>query len=252
MRTQPIFKDFDLPTQHLGNNHYVPAKAREEAEIERRQSMHRGMLLAEHQEKGLKVAANILHLVSDKDSVSFSSRLLAASGINSAWYGFARGAEHEVMRRRVKLPSLIAGNTEWRPNSSELRHNASTEFAEASALATKVVKGIEYHSPRTAEFKRSLGRTIGRASLTAACIELGDQVFGQPIIDSDVQLLVRQRSLNALSDARHLESSLGVAPSIAQFADPDSQLSVFWRRESPNGALKAYETAIELQTELTL
>jgi hypothetical protein len=251
MREKPIRKDFDLPTMHLGGEHYTPPKARDEQEIERRHGMPRGLLIAEQQQLGVRVAASILYLLEDKESVRFSSRLLAASGMNTAWYEFANRAEREVMRRRLKLPLLIAGRPEWRPNSEELRRDASTGFAEAAVSATKVMKAIEFSSPRKRDFDTELGRTIGKASLTTACIGLGDKVHNNyRLDDADVQMLVRRQGLSALRDARSLGTELGSNPSIAQLANPDSDLAVYWRRNAPNEAIGALTLATEAILEV--
>lgn len=246
MEKERIYKDFDLPTKHVHGTHFVPAKAREEAEIARRRQLPKGVLLAEQQARGLAVASTLLKHLSDTESIAFSGRLITASGLNTAWYGFARGAEHEVMRRRLKLPYLAVQDPAYRPTSADLLHDAAFAFGEARAVAEQVTAALETRSPKTERYKRSLGRQVGSASLTLACVDLGDRLIEQPLRSVDTQMLVRQRSLQALNDARTLSNTLGLPPSIAQFADPDSQLSVYWRREAPNNALKAYQAAVEL------
>ncbi|MCA9332898.1 hypothetical protein KDA00_03420 [Candidatus Saccharibacteria bacterium] len=248
MEEQRVYKDFDLPTKHLGGNtHFVPPKARDEGEIERRRSLVRGVLLAEHQERGLAIASTILKHVKDDTSVRFASRIIAAGGLNTAWYGFARGAESEVMRRRLKLPFLAVHKPELRESSDDMLYDAAFQFSEARAQADLVKIAIESCSPKTDRLKRVLGRTVGKASLTLACTELGDELIMHPLSSVDTQLRVRQRSLGALNDARTLQDEMGLPPSIAQFADRDSHLSVFWRREAPTEAVRAYETAVDLQ-----
>ncbi len=248
MRNNAPFKDFDLPTKHLEpGNHFVPPKARDEQEIARRHSLPHGTILAEHQAQGLGMASTILKLIERPEDIAFSSRVLAASGLNTAWYAFARGAEAEVMRRRLKLPYLAASTPGLRKTSADLVYESAHMFGEAMVYAGTVVNAMQEHHPRLGEYKRAVGRISGRAALTLACVELGDQLRVQDISGSDIQTLVRQRGLRALQDSRTLDEQIGVPPSLAQLADPDSHLSVFWRRESPNGALKAYETAAELR-----
>lgn len=247
MEKERIYKDFDLPTKHLDGRHFVPAKARDEEEIERRRKLVPGVLLAERQEHGLAIASTVLKLVKDKESIDFSGRVLAASGLNTAWYGFARGAEYEVMRRRLKLPFLAVQKPEYRETSSEILYNAAYEFSEARGAAEKVKTALEVQSPRVEQFKKTLGRTIGKASLTLACVDLGNKLIEHPLSSIDTQILVRERSLRALNDARTLGNDIGLSPSIAQLAEPDSHLSVYWRREAPDGAVRAYKEAVELQ-----
>lgn len=225
----------------------MPPKARSTEEIERRKRLPRGTLLAEQQHLGLKVASHILRCVQSPKDVQFTSRLLAASGMNTAWYGFAQGADYEVQRRRLKLPMLTSGRPDWRPTSEEIFRNSGDKFEEAAVLAGKVVTCVEYRSPRSSDFKKDLGRTIGKGALTLASVPIADSfVNNVELTDADIQLVVRQRGLQALSEGRALGATIGSNPSIAQLANPDSDLAVYWRREAPNGAHDAINVAHEL------
>lgn len=249
MEKEIIYKDFDLPTKHLvTDRHFVPAKARDEDEIERRRGLRGGVLLAEHQERGVAVAASILKQLHQPEDVTFASRIIAAAGLNTAWYSFARGAEHEVMRRRLKLPFLAAHAPEFRPSSDELLYDSAFYFDEARQTAEDLIDVIGTDERKEERFKKKFGRQVGKASLTLACISLGDELQANPLRSVDTQDRVRQRCLQALNTSRTIEQteSIGLPPSIAQFADPDSHLSVFWRRESPNGAQQAYKRAVDL------
>ncbi len=248
MEKERIYKDFDLPTKHLGSEiHFKPPKARDDEEIERRRQLPQGVLLAEHQERGLAVASTILKVVNDSDSVEFSSRVLAASGINSAWYGFARGAEYEVMRRRLKLPYLAVDGPDYRQTSDEILYDAAYRFGEARSYAEELRGALLTHSTKVEQLKRTVGRTVGKAALTLACVPAGDKLIAHPLSRIDTQNVVRQHCLRSLNDSRTLEETIGLPPSMAQLADPDSHLSVYWRREAPTGAVRAYETATEIQ-----
>ncbi|MEO5627697.1 MAG: hypothetical protein ABIQ89_02315 [Candidatus Saccharimonadales bacterium] len=247
MEEPRIYRDFDLPTKHLASKrHFVPAKARDEVEIERRRQRQPGVLIAEQQERGLAVAGSILKHLAKPDGVGFAARILPAAGLNTAWYQFARGAEYEVMRRRLKLP-FLAVLPNYRQSSEDMRYDAACRFDAARAKGAELITAIEGQLPKTERTKRSLGRMVGTASLVLACAELGDRFIEQPLSSTDTQLLVRQNSLRALNDSRTLEAEIGLPPSIAQLSDPDSHLSVFWRREAPTDALNAYHSAVDLQ-----
>lgn len=247
MEKEVVYKDFDLPTKHLDETkHFVPAKARDEDEIERRRGLYRGVLLAEHQERGVAVASTILKMVHRPEDINFASRILSATGLNTAWYSFARGAEYEVMRRRLKLPFLVAHEPEFRPSSDELLYDSSFYFSEARETAEQLigVTGLDYRKAERA--RKTFGRQVGKASLTLACVNLGDTLREHPLTSVDTQILVRQRCLSALDDSRTMTTEIGLPPSVAQLADPDSHLSVYWRREAPNEAAQAYHQAAEL------
>lgn len=252
MDTKQFYKDFDLPTKHLSEaKHFVPAKARDEAEIARRRELAPGTLLAEHQERGVAVATTIIKLLSKPGDIAFSSRVLSAAGLNTAWYSFARGAENEVMRRRLKLPFLAAhqpleDQPEVRPGTDDLLQESAFIFSEARATGTELIDALDHMPLKTERLRKTFGRRVGKASLTLACVELGDTLQASPVSTIHTQNLVRHHCLQALEDARTLSSQVGLAPSIAQLADPDSHLSVYWRREAPNEANAAYHQAVEL------
>lgn len=247
MEKDVIYKDFDLPTKHLATDkHFVPAKARDDEEIERRRGLHRGVLLAEHQERGVAVASTILKMVHKPEAIDFASRIISAAGLNTAWYSFARGAEYEVMRRRLKLPFLAAHAPEFRPSSDELLNDAAFYFSEARGTGEDLIATIGLNAKKEERLKKTFGRQVGKASLTLAVVRLGDQFREHPLTSVDTQDLVRQQCLRALNDSRAIGEEIGLPPSVAQLADPVSHLSVFWQREAPNEALDAYKTAVEL------
>lgn len=245
MEKEIIYKDFDLPTKHLvAERHFVPAKARDEDEIERRRSLRPGVLLAEHQEHGVAVAASILKRLHQPEDVAFASKIISATGLNTAWYSFARGAEHEVMRRRLKLPFLAAHAPEFRPSSDELLYDSAFYFDEARQTGEDLIEIIGRDPRKEEQLKKKFGRQVGKASLTLACVSLGDELQANPVRSVDTQDRVRQRCLQALESSRTIDESIGLPPSFAQFAEHDSHLSVYWRREAPSGAQQAYHTAV--------
>jgi hypothetical protein len=237
------YKDFDLPTQHLSvDHHYIPSRARSSGEIERRHELPRGTILAEYKEKGTKVAAHILHSIQYEPDVVFSSKILAATGLNSSWYEYARGAS--VMRRRLKLPVLAEAEGQLRLNMTDILEDARASFDGAAYLAGRVVAAHEHRSPKLPEHKILLGKGLGSASLTLACANMNKTpAYDTPFV---VQTVVREQGLQALQDARALSSEIGTPPSLAQLADPNSDLSVYIRRNAPDGVYQAYDEALEL------
>lgn len=243
--TQHIRKNFDLPTKHLGpEGHYVPPKARDEAEIARRRTMRagRGILMAEQQEFGVKVGALILEHPRAVEDLEFTAPLLAASGLNTAWFSFGRTLD--VMRRELKLPRP----SQRRPiTTANLLEDAQLGFFEAAHSAEKVTKqarkgGLEY-----ANHVVPFGRAIGNASLKLACTTLADMLAG--LDEATSSEVMRRQSLHTLQASRELGDTIGTAPTLAQLANPDSDLSVYWRRTAPNGAVEAYEQAVAMLTE---
>lgn len=236
------FKHFDLPSHHLtGDRHYVPPKARKSEEIERRKALPTGALLAEHQLRGIRIASSILERVVEKPDLDFTAKIISAGGINSSWYGFARGSQ--VMRRRLQLPYLAGSLDTPPPTGIGQLSSVRQSFEEAGTIAGSLVSSIETRSRRTNLQKRLLGRALGDASLSLACITLG-RSYSMQSDPYDIQAEVRQQGLTALEAARTLEAEIGTPPSLAQLADTDSDLAVYIRRNAPNAVFEAYEEAL--------
>jgi len=235
------YKHFDLPTEHLRGEHYVPARARDEDEIARRRTLLPGALLAEQQAKGLRVIMGILEHVQEEPDVQFASELLSATGINTSWYALARDAL--VMRRRLYLPQLADDTLDFRLSPAGVRDEAYGGIVEAGVFAD-LYRDEHYEGAPLKRTRQAFGRAIGNASLGLGCLELGSAHLRMNAFDA--QLAARQQGQRAIERARQLELQLGAAPSLAQLADVDSPLAVYWRRVAPNGAYQAYEEAIEL------
>lgn len=241
-----MYKDFDLPSRiEAKGAPYVPPKARDDDEIERRRRLPTGTLLAEAQRDGVAIAADILADMEDPADLAFASRLLGASALNTSWYLFAEGAP--VMRRRLKLPLLATEGDIVRPDTIELVQARDRRLAEARRRADTHTQMVAFALAEAArdDSATNLGRLVGNTGLSIATVDLGDVfTFGQGD-NFEVQDAVRERSLQTLRDARELGIELHTIPSLAQLADPDSDLSVFWRRQAPNGAYRAYCDAID-------
>lgn len=245
--TKNIYKDFDLPNKHLtGEVDFVPPRARDEDEILRRRSNPSGTLLLEYQHKGIEIARAVLGGIKNgsPEDIEFTAEVLAATGLNTAWYSYARNSS--VQRRRLKLEVLATEDPEQRPSTYMLLGNAISDLGNADALSGLLITQHVTGSPEAVRQRTNLGRMVGHASLTLSCAPLGDRIGYDDIsmTDFDLQDLARRRGLHSLERARELALRIGSAPSLAQLADPDSDLSVFWRRQAPNGALAAYEEAV--------
>ncbi len=241
-----MYKDFDLPTNHQAKGaDYVPPRAREADEIERRRRLPSGTLLAEQQRDGVAISAETLAQLESEEDLQFASRILGASALNTSWYLFAKGAP--VMRRRLKLPLLATPLPEDRPDSVLLKKQRDVRLDQARHRADTHAAMVAFSLNELAleDNRTVLGRQIGNTALAIATVDLGDHARFSSPDDFELQNLVRRRSLRTLRDARELGSELHTIPSLAQLANPDSDLAVFWRRNAPNGALSAYEAAYE-------
>lgn len=234
------YSNFDLPRQHIYSDHYVPSRARDTEEIARRRALPTGTILAEYQRDGLQMATNILAHVEEPEDVAFAVDTLAASGLNSAWYSYARHAS--VMRRRLSLPELA--NDEVGDGWRQTRNGLLTKAQRGLAFTAELAGQLAASRSEGREVDRqsiALGRQLGNVSLELACVRLGNAP--ESLSAFDVQSLAREQALEALEYSRVVASQTGTHPSLAQLADVDSPLSVYWRREATNGAYEAYERA---------
>jgi hypothetical protein len=245
------YRDFDLPVVHLPEfieGHYAPdgpfmtgdeARAEGEAYVTWKPQVAKEQLL------GTRIAANTLRLLEEPESIAFSARLIAASGLNAAWYSFARYSE-DVQRRRLKLPVLDNDNPDWRPTSGELHQTAVDNLEFAQWPAFKIVKAHEVGKANLVEFNPEYGRTIGNIALTLAAIDVGDKVHGNTRVSNFLtQHLVRERGKSALRDSRVLIKEVKSFPSIAQLANPNSDLATFMRHNGPRNSRDAFSLSLE-------
>lgn len=240
--TKP-YKRFNLPTQHLsGNTHYVPPKARSSEEIERRRSLPKGVVLAEQRYRGALIGARILRKVEDEPDVAYANKLIAACSMDSAWYAYGRGSD--VMGRYLKLPVLARGEGDTLLHSLSAREHAQFAFEEAIVAAQDLLSAVETGSPARERKTQILGVNLGNAALTLACAPEGDSV--RNLTPFMAQAWAREQGMGVLRTARALAVNTGTPPSLAQLADPNSDLAVEIRRHAPNAVDQAYEEGVTL------
>lgn len=244
------FTEFQISVSHLSpEHHYVPPPAREADEIARRQAERPGHLIAEQQLAGIQIAGEALGKIEGSEDTNFLAGVLAVSAYNSAWYTFAEGADMEVMRRHVDLPWLMGPTPHDRPTSETVLEHARRDLLYATEQAYAVEQAIHYGSPRVHDFRPRLGRTLARAALHLAVVDLGDKLAGSPrISDAKVQKMVRARCTRRVTQARTMAADIGSHPSLAGLTDPLSDVSVFIGRQAPSGALKAFQEAAQATT----
>jgi len=221
----------------------VPPKARDADEIARRRAMRPGGLLAEHQLKGIHIAAKVLDFAAAKgEADEFLVSTLAATEFNTAWYNHAAGAT-DVMRRRLKLPrhdeNPVGLNTDIMLASGRDRLLMSTYAA--SLL-------IRYQG--MPNFTKEVGIRIGDASLHLASAAVQSELVAAGRDTAMVQEITRHAALQMVEASRQMHEDVHSNPSLAQLADSDSPLSHYWRVNGSDLAVEAlqYATAPEAQS----
>lgn len=237
------FKQFDLPVKHLdgAGEHYVPPKARDPLEIERRQQLAPGVLLVEFQRKGIKIARSILEYVMEEEDTMFATRTLGAAALNTAWYNYARGAQ-DVMRRKLTLPPLETYG--YGLDKPFIIADAVEEMQEAERQADAQVNEAHWNKRVLPTRKKAIGIHLGNSALTLACTPYANAIESS-YSPAFHLYLARQGALEILEDSRTLHKQVGSNPTLAQLADTDSPLSVYWRRAANDLAYEALEQAVE-------
>jgi hypothetical protein len=84
---------------------------------------------------------------------------------------------------------------------------------------------------------------LGNTSLSLACLDVVDTTKHRNAFDA--QDLAREHSLRLIESSRTTANQIGTYPSMAQFAEADSELMVHFRRFAPNEAVGLLNKAIE-------
>ena len=233
-------KILDLPTEHLTGNgeHYVPPKTRDSTERDRRHELPTGTLLLEKQQAGIGVMMATMQGIETPEGRTYAIDMFAPSLMNAAWYQYGRN--FEGMRRQVELESMVddEGNFLTQEQRIEKLVQRLTALYE---IAGRTVKD---HTERKIQVTRhrKLGRAMADTATTMVSVGMGDI---SPAVElASVRLDVRDRSQRAIRLGRTAELTLGAFPSAAQFANPDSDALVAWRRDATDDAYRALEAAI--------
>ncbi len=241
MSKQP-FRDYDSPNRpQFGGEHYIVPPTRDPIEWLRRTDRPRGVLRFEFQQRGLMIGAAVLRAVREPEDIAFVRPILAASLQQAGNYTSNMG-RIDVQRSRWKLPDLTeASPLAGLPLESMLQETAD-QLDEAALASSGLIYDIARHGTHIKRTGLQLGGRIGHASLTLASAHLAR--IAPHLSDFDIQWQARLEGLKTAEQVGGLAETIGTIPSIAQLADQDSPLSVYWRREAPNGAYNALEMAL--------
>ena len=236
------YRDFDLPAEHLlQGHHFVPAKAHDLAEIERRRELSPGTLITETQARGLLVAKKILENVDDEDALMFAADTLSIAGINTAWYSYAQNSD--VMRRRLKLPIM----THLRLQSPDsIVDDVVEALGKQINRAGQLAVATDCRLRSEGRHQKELGVGVGNLSLKLAMLEpvVAGAFYDVGSSEGLSQEIARTQCLRLLKKAKNMYRNVKTHPSIAQLSDPYSDLAVYWHRNAPGSAQSAVVDAL--------
>jgi hypothetical protein len=232
-------KSLDLSTSRMPGTFYVPPKARDAAEIARRRTLAPGELILEQQQAGLVIARRTLEAVTTRPALQFAGWLIAASALNSVWHSFAQPARRTESVRRRQLQ--YAWLTDW-SDGTALLTDVKQSMQRAEPLAAQLTRAHAQRVPRLEEYQKGFGRYVGNMSLALACaIAAGESPLPRsPLL---AQQFAREQGIQLVESRHDLATEIGTTPTLAQFADSDSDVSVHWRRHAPDEAYVAYQEA---------
>lgn len=234
MSKEHIRKIVDLPTVHLSGPDYVPAPTRDPEIRALRHGRRPGTITLEQQAEGIAKIPRILERLRTPEGMEFASRSLAIATFNSGWY--MNGREAPVMRRVGHLPKLVDEETDWRQTPEGLRiANGWTAHDLAIHAGHLAVQHAERAS--SARQRTKIGRRLTDLSLSLTGLQVVDIAATGSAAEAQHQAWEASQDMVSLS--RTLGREIGTNPSIASLADPDSDFSVYWRRNAPDDAYDA-------------
>ncbi len=242
------YSQLNLPKYHLPEDgkHYSPYASRDYAEVARRESLRPGSLILEQQYYGVGIASSMISEFEqhDIDDGNFTTRMLAVAGLNSSWYSYAQHSD--VMSRRLALPKLAEefNDESYNETRKELTRKCNQGMF-ASAVMAGYLFDMHENGIKVGERARevSLGKILGNTSLSLACLDVVDTT--KHLDSFGAQDLAREHSLRQVEQARTAADKIGTYPSMAQFAEADSEMMVYWRRFAPNEAVGLLNRAVE-------
>lgn len=236
------FKKLHIPTGHLDKCRLpVPAKAHEAGEVQRRKAERAGVLVLRHEQAGLQTMRHQvgqLAVNGTAKDIGFTTRTFAMALANSAHLSHGRG--RPVMATPHELLRLL--NDDYVELSGEM---VLAEFGSLldGAIATSgdLIDARRFGLPQEQDYRKQVGRQLGKAASYANCVLLADQLSG--CSQKQQQKAIRDDCMDMLASARSFDKTIGSAPTVAQLANPLSQLSVYMHDEAPAGAYEALMAA---------
>jgi hypothetical protein len=248
MKQLQPFTTFDLSTSHFeSEGHYVVPKTHSYFEALERREHAPGVLRRQAQTRGTAFAAQILwNLWDEPEEQAFVSGVIGEAAFNSAAYEHA--ATKEVMRRNLALPVLVDGETVQ--DAVSLINGAAEALSNAAQVSGRLEVSCDRYSKTAPSLRRGYGRTVGAASLMLACAPIADRLLNAGYDECQTSELARQACIELSINAKSSREKLGVYSSLAQFADSDSPLNIYFRRNAPVIARDAYNAARDTQTTI--
>lgn len=248
-------KQLHLPRTQFNNiDAYTTYPAHDSAIIAKRQA-NPGTLVADQELRGIAIFDALTPSRFDTPAEQYAaSEIREHTGIGSGYYGLTNDT---TMYSQLTMGLVADGS---RTKNSELRHitpeehlarmHKFTEIAGMLALTRLEVLTARVDPERTKRLSRHVGRGLANAALHSRVHNMpGRFTHLHPV---DIQLLVRDTSIELLDEVAERGREDGALPSVAQLAEPDSPVAVRIRRRAPTAVRRAYEQALAAHPEQPL
>lgn len=245
-------KQLDLPRNHFeGISHYETYRSDIPGIIAKRQ-LHPGTLISDQEHRSVQIIDALHPTRFDSPSDQHAARdIYTRTTLGSANYGLR---SDETMFSTLRLGLVADGRRTTyaeRHYTSPEEYLAQTQRSIALAAMTSETRLRLLRTggdpKRIYVLKRSVGRHLGNAGLQTLSYDMpGKFTHLHPV---DIQIKSKERAIELLSDTRDYAQDIGVVPSVAQLAEPDSPVAVDIRRNAPPAVRRAYEAALAANPE---
>lgn len=246
-------KQLDLPRNQFDDiSDYTTYPSDNPAVISKRQ-LHPGTLIPDQELRGISIIQALDPQRFESKSDQYAARdIYARTTIGSASYGLR---SDDTMYSTLRLGLAADGRRTIYAERYYTTPEEHTERTQHFIARAAMAADTRLHLLRTnadeeqiTVMKRRVGRHLGNAGLNTLTYDMpGKYSHLHPV---DVQIVAKERSIALLSDVRDYGRSIGVLPSVAQLAEPDSPVAVDIRRHAPSAVRRAYEAALATYPEI--
>lgn len=230
--------------QYNDINDWEPPRTRDpQLAMMRRQ--HPRTLVIEQQSRSLHALTRFAEHEFDTPSErEYAKLLIARTSIGAASYDL----HSDTMYSQLNLARMAEGSSKdgniWYETPQGINAKVRQQLGWSAEMG-----GLYLDSRRSAvdpelteRRRRHTGRLMGNVALGAIMIDMPKRIHNMDTVDA--QVAVREHTMDFIEEVREYAQDIGVLPSVAQLAEPDSPLVVDIRRNAPTPVLRAYEQAI--------
>jgi len=235
---------FELPNQERLSHHYIPERARDEAEIARRRAQAgTHALIHEEEARGIELGSRVLQSIEDPNDRAIFAKTLGSALLGSAGYLFDAD-EYLRMRHNIDLAKVTDGEKVIEtPETFELK--VYEDLAEAARIST-VLADLRRERKPVGRLPIRAAQLAGRAGLNLAIYPLHG--FATDSNPKSVMESVFESSVDMSNNAIRLTGETGYIPTPAQLVSYKTPLGIHILRTAPTEVTDRFEEALEIRS----